>query len=294
MPTISSTLIRLRENILNAAFSIPASEVLNPELFTGNVSPSLELVRMVKQAVNEFKQEAMDETGAYVDYGKLPQTDCFRRYTRELIPQLQALDFDDLTDRNTATAFWINLYNALVIHAVIEYEVQSSIAENGFGGQVRFFRRAAYNLGGMRFSLEDIEHGVLRANRGNPFQFSRQIPPNDMRMTCVIDPIDPRIHFALNCASISCPPIGVYDPENLDSQLDLASRNYIQQETRLESGKLHISKLFRWYKRDFGGSNGIAEFLLHYLPEDERKDWLAAHHKSPSFGYLPYDWNLNI
>ncbi len=275
-------------------FNISADEVLNPQPHQGSAPSSLGLVDQISQAVTGFKGQAMDETGAHVNYQKLRQTESYHSYTQDLAPQLQTLQFEDLTDRKTATAFWVNLYNALVIHAVIEFGIQESINEHGFGGQVRFFRQAAYNIGGMRFSLEDIEHGVLRANRGNPFQFSPQIPPNDPRTTCVITPIDARIHFALNCASVSCPPIRAYDAKNLDTQLDLASKNFIQQETRLEDGILYISKLFNWYKKDFGSSTGIAEFIIRYLPDGKRKDWLIANRHNPEFRYLPYDWNLNI
>jgi hypothetical protein len=291
---IANSLIQLREFTLNKAFSIPSKEVLNPQPFTGSPPSSLELVGMLKHAVNEFKAEAMNENGSRVDYQKLRNTDCYQRYTQGLVPQLQTVEFADLTDRNTATAFWINLYNALVIHAVIEFGVQESIAAGGFGDQVRFFRRAAYNIGGMRFSLEDIEHGILRANRGNPFQFSRQFSPLDPRMTCVLQPVDPRIHFALNCASISCPPIGVYDHRHLDQQLDLASANYIDQETVLSSAGLSISKLFSWYKKDFGNDQDITAFHLKYLPDDERRAWLQSKPNVPNFKYLPYNWGLNI
>lgn len=290
----SSQFIQFRELAINLAFRIPNKELLNPQPFKGNAPSSLELVYQINQAVTRFKQQAMDETGAHVDYQSLRQTDAFTSYTRELIPQLQSLKFEDISDRNTATAFWINLYNALVIHAVIEYGIEKSITERGFSGQVRFFRQAAYNIGGMRFSLEDIEHGVLRANSGNPLQFSQQFPPDDPRTNCIISPLDPRIHFALNCASVSCPPISVYDPHNLDLQLDLASQNYVQQETRLENGEIYLSRLFQWYKKDFGSPTDIVDFLLRYLPDSKRKKHLASIRQNPSFRYLPYNWNLNI
>lgn len=294
MTALSDSLIPLRERLLSHLFNIPDQEVLNPHPINTSPPTAQELVRRLKQAVNGFKQSAMDSKGAQVNYQQLVHTGAFEHYQHELVPLLQSLNFEDLTDRNTALAFWINLYNALTIHAVIAYNVQKSITEQGFFGQVRFFRRAAYNIGGLRFSLEDIEHGVLRANRGNPFQFSPQFSPGDQRTTLVISPPDPRIHFALNCASVSCPPIGVYDHTNIDHQLDLAVANYIHQETKLLVGQLYISKLFLWYKKDFGSNTAIANFLTRYLPDGLRKNWLHAHRSKLSFKFLPYDWNLNI
>lgn len=290
---ITHSLIRLRESAINFTFRIPTTDVLNPHPFQGQSASSPDLAGQLKQAVLQFKSQAMDKTGHQVNYRLLSETEGFRTYAHQLVPKLHKLNLNDLSDRASATAFWINLYNALVIHAVIAYDVQDSIAAGGFSGQVRFFRQAAYNIGGMRFSLEDIEHGILRANRGNPFQFSPQIPPKDRRSNFVLRPANPRIHFALNCASISCPPIGVYQPNNLDTQLALASANYILQETRLTPKGLAISKLFSWYKKDFGSNQDIAAFILKHLPEGNRKEWLENNLDSPHFSYLPYNWGLN-
>ena len=107
-PKISNSLIPLRESVLRLAFNIPADEVLNPQPFQGQAPASLVLTEMLKNAVNEFKAEAMDESGQHVNYSKLMQTECYRRYTQELVPQLQTIDFKDLQDRQTSTTFWIN------------------------------------------------------------------------------------------------------------------------------------------------------------------------------------------
>ena len=276
---LSNSLIRFREFAIHRAFRISTTEVLNPLPFKG----TLQMVKALKQTVNEFKQQAMDETGHHVNYQMLRQTSSYQDYTENLVPQLQQLNLSELNRRETSTAFWINLYNAIVIHAVIDYGIKESIAAGGLGDQVRFFQQAAYNVSGLRFSLEDIEHGILRANRGNPFQFSPQISPTD-----------PRIHFALNCASKSCPPIGVYDHQILDQQLDLAAANYIQYETKLTPAGLSISKLIGWYKKDFGTDQDIAAFILDYLPNDERKAWLHSKLNTPNFKYMPYNWGLNM
>lgn len=290
---IASPLIRFREFAINLTLRIPVSEVLNPQPTGKPLPASPELSQQIKQSVNQFKRLAMDSTGRKVDYSKLSTHPSYLDYVRQLVPRLRHFNLSLLASRESATAFWINLYNALVIHAVIEYRIRKSISAGGFASQVRFFRQASYQVGGFRFSLEDIEHGILRANRGNPLQFSPQFPPNDPRNHFVIQPLDPRIHFALNCASLSCPPISVYDPQKLNRQLDLATTNYIHQETSLTRDGLAISKLFDWYKKDFGSIQGIAAFILDYLPQDERKFWLKDNLSSPRFSFLPYDWVLN-
>ena len=101
---------------------------------------------------------------------------------------------DSQTDSQDARlAFWINLYNALVVHSVLESGVEDSVRE-----QEGFFDRYAYRVGGLTFTPNDIEHGVLR---GAKFE------PGDARAAHVAPRLDPRLHFALNCASAGCPPI---------------------------------------------------------------------------------------
>jgi hypothetical protein len=111
----------------------------------------------------------------------------------------------------------------------------------------------------------------------------------------VISPLDARIHFALNCASRSCPPIGVYDAADLDAQLDLATRNFVAAEVTVDPARsaVRLSSIFRWYQGDFGGRRGVIAFLLQHLPDDENSRWLAAQGDDVRFVYQPYDWSLN-
>ena len=90
------------------------------------------------------------------------------RYTDEILPQLNKIDLDSFKTKEDKLAFWINIYNALVLHSVINFKITKSVKEKGYSGMTRFFSEAAYTIGGYRFSLEEIEHGILRANRGNP------------------------------------------------------------------------------------------------------------------------------
>ena len=118
------------------------------------------------------------------------------------------------------------------------------------------FERIAYVIGGHRYSLDDIEHGVLRGNRAHflipGVRFRAKI-----RAAQALAQVDPRIHFALVCGASSCPPIGIYQAENLDSQLDLAAGNFINNRgvvmNRAE-GTVALSRVFQWYSPDFGGS----------------------------------------
>ena len=123
-------------------------------------------------------------------------------------------------------AFFINVYNALIVHATVAHGVPPNVIQ-----RLRFFRKANYVIGGATFSADDMEHGVLRNNAVAPgslasllgikFLQKNQFPKGDARAQLSVSPVDPRIHFALVCGAKSCPPIKLYTPENLDEGLQV-------------------------------------------------------------------------
>merc|ERR1712004_633993 len=119
-----------------------------------------------------------------------------------------------------------------------------------------FWSITCYNIGGLVYSLDDIEHGVLRANKGHPAAKKAQFSNDDPRSNVSLTSLDPRIHFALNCGAKSCPPIRIYKEDRLDSQLDTASKSFLQQEVKVTQGqtdaRVETSRLLLWYGADFG------------------------------------------
>ena len=106
---------------------------------------------------------------------------------------------------------------------------------------------------------------------------------------------DPRIHFALNCASRSCPPIGVYDAARIDTQLDLAAASFIRADVEANPAcSVRLSAIFKWYTADFGGRAGVMAMLLRYLPEGETRLRLESQGAAGvKLDYAEYDWRLN-
>jgi hypothetical protein len=110
-------------------------------------------------------------------------------------------------------------------------------------------------------------------------------------------PPDPRIHFALVCGARSCPPIGFYEAEQVDFQLQLASESFInspQVKILPQEKTIFISKIFQWYKTDFGGDDSaLMDFLLNFLDEGINKTFLQQNREKIRIRYQSYDWNLN-
>lgn len=286
-------LIRGREFLLDTISGVDDSRIVNRYFAPNDMQPSADLAQKLKQTLDDLKISVMDANGAKVDYQALRVSSAYAAYHEECLAVLDRFNPEDLTTVEARRAFWINLYNALVMDAVIDLGIQRSVTE-GRLGLLTFFRRAAYSVKGRRVSLDDIEHGILRGNRGNPYIPGVHFSSGDQRLGWALS-LDPRIHFALNCGGRSCPPIRSYSPDRLDEQLDIAARSFIDSTvaTRPEIGEVLLSKIFRWYEKDFGGRESMLDFLINYLPEDERRDYLVAERGDIRLRYTPYDWGLN-
>ena len=285
--------VKGREKILNRVLRVDPKVILNSRKFSPKgISGNSSLAGDIKTSLNQLKSLAITEKGK-VDYQKLVGDPLYQSF-RELVGEIQDFDFHNLSTREEKLAFWINLYNALVIDAVIQEKIQDSVTESWLG-ILAFFQKASYQVSGLRFSLTDIEHGVLRDNRGFPYFPAPHFSPPDPRFEAVVQPLDLRIHFALNCASNSCPPIAVYTPEKIQEQLDLAARNFINNDLVINRDlkMITVSKIFRWYQDDFGGEPGILSFMVKYINDQEANLWISNNQSSIKIHFHPYDWGLN-
>jgi hypothetical protein len=246
-----SYLIRGGNRLIDRLLGVIDDTVLNTgETTLSSANPAQALF----QAANALKAEALDPEAGQIDYVNLAKGEAYQDF-REVARSLANRSLEDLGDKNAQTAFWINLYNAMILDAVVQYQIKGSISRN-----LGLFRRAAYRVGGMRFSADDIEHGILRGNRRNPFIPIPAFASDDTRSALSLSPPDPRIHFALVCGARSCPPIAFYDGEQIDSQLDLAAAGFINgggADYDPVNNTLSLSKIFSWYQADFGGRRGV-------------------------------------
>ena len=286
--------IAVREAALDTVLGGAVREVLNGGPVGDTPIRFLDLAANLRRAIHQVKANSIDESGRRVDYAGLARNSAFAAY-RGLTPALRELNPAHIVTRQERLAFWLNLHNALVIDGIATYGIRQRVTEGRLGA-LGFFRRAAYNVGGWRFSCDDIAHGILRGNSGHPFLPGPQFGTSDPRSEWIIDPSDARVHFALNCGSRSCPPISVYDADRIDAQLTFATRSFLNLEAALDAqrGKLWLPRVFRRFAGDFGGRPGVIAFLLHYLPDDERRSWLEAQGSRVRFGYHRYDWRLNV
>lgn len=195
---------------------------------------------------------------------------------------------ESLASRQARLAFWLNVYNMLVIHGVVTHESKSVNDISGFFGD------CAYQTGPHTLSLDEIEHGVLRGNarkyRGLTVPFGKR----DARIGLVIGAPDPRIHFALYSACRSSPVWQVYHPDTLNAQLDTATRDTLGRSVRIEAGRntLTVPKSLLWYEKDFGNRERILAFVADYVDADTGA-YIRQHADRLTLDYLDFDWTLN-
>lgn len=240
---------------------------------------------------------AVDMRTNQVDYGSLVNSSDFHQY---LISARKLRYFDPLLLNDTGRkAFFLNVYNSLMIHAITVMSKPRTMFE-----RISIYNTAAYNIGGRAYSLNMIEHGVLRSNRCGSGPFAQpSFAQSDARRQCALPTVDPRIHFALNCGAMSCPPVRFYDAHNLDQALDSATRSYLQDLlVDVHARTITLPKLLHWYQADFcqqSVADAVVRWTLPYLSPEKKvgveKLLKDKQDKSMSFKvvYAPYDWTVN-
>lgn len=209
------------------------------------------VARRLQALVLQLQAAFFAEDGSGVDYVRLANSEEFAAY-REATRELQAVDGAALSDETTRRCFFLNIYNALTLHAIADASAAAPIQSVL---DVPQFWSTAYVIGSVVLTLDDIEHGVLRGNRPHPSSFGRTYwPAADPRVRLVL-PLDPRVHFALVCGAKSCPPIRVFTGENLERGLAAAAASFVAANIKVTAaGGVEASQLLQWYGGDFGST----------------------------------------
>jgi hypothetical protein len=168
-----------------------------------------------------------------------------------------------------------------------------------------FYNNVTVNVGGFMFSLQDLEHGLLRGNQKAPYALKKPFSKQDPRLGLIVKRPDSRIHFALNCGAKSCPPVRNYSSEHLMEELRVVATSFCEDEANVlidrDRGELYLSRIFDWYRVDFCDSShqlphAIADFLrgtrkqsLERLVEEGERD----RRKAIKVRWLDYNWSVN-
>ena len=183
----------------------------------------------------------------------------------DLMLRLQNYPRESLDTQPKQVAFYLNAYNILSLTKVADNWPLKKLKSLG-----SFFKpvwtHSAGQVCGEKMTLRILEHDILRKLN------------------------EPRIHFALNCASMSCPDLRLepYTADALELQLEDQLKTFIQQEGKgflvVGDGEVKVSKIFEWFEEDFEPMGGVSKIIQNYLPSQD-KTWEVV-------GYLDYDWDV--
>ncbi|MBI2166943.1 MAG: DUF547 domain-containing protein [Candidatus Omnitrophica bacterium] len=218
-------------------------------------------------------------TDGKVDYAAIKKSPAGLDQFVDKVQAVSARDYE-AWDRDQKMAFWINAYNASAVKLVVDhYPLKRRIGLKALAfpsesiQQIpHVWSRKVIEAAGRRLSLDDIENKILRRDFG-----------------------DPRIHFALVCASLGCPVLRseAYEAGRLGSQLEDQAEKFLSDPNKFryekKSDKIHLSPIFKWFKEDFKQRGGVTAFIKNYLP----KEIAGALSFRTTVEWLDYDWRLN-
>jgi hypothetical protein len=249
-----------------------------PQQGTGGESRTEQRVPMYSdKAYRELVRKYTVDDGEKVDYEAWKANEEDMRALDqhiELIARVSPANHpEQFKSRSSKRSYWINSYNALVLHAVLEYwpldsvrDVRISFSSRVVPGKGFFYDRKI-TVGGVETSLYQMEKEVLANQK------------------------DPRLHFALNCGSESCPVLRPWEWN--DEDLDQAARDFVNnpENVAVEDDKLMVSAIFKWYKKDFPSDLNI--YLQQFADPDLLADLQKAHAQGFPVKFREYDWSLN-
>ncbi|MCP4169779.1 MAG: DUF547 domain-containing protein, partial [Fuerstiella sp.] len=179
------------------------------------------------------------------------------------------------TSNSAKLAFWINAYNAVTVRGILREDPTSSSRNHTaklFGYNI--WKQLQLYVGGKPHSLEGIEHEILRKMN------------------------EPRIHFAIVCASIGCPRLlnEAYTPQRVQQQLEASAKDFFRRSQNFRHDKaanrFYVSEILSWFATDFGADQAVQlKRISQWLPTAAAQQ--AAQRNAVSLSYLDYDWNLN-
>ena len=192
-----------------------------------------------------------------------------------LIRKLEKFPVDSLKSSNEKLSFWINVYNIMAVKIISDHYPVKSIQDIGTWFDLVWNKNAGI-VGGKAYSLNDIEHRILRKMG------------------------DPRIHAAIVCASVSCPDLATfsYKPEDISEQLDNRFKDLLANKTKgffvhQTEEAIYISQIFKWFKKDFQQAGGIINILNKYAPANKMEDLKHLESGKYSLRYFDFNWSLN-
>ncbi|KAI0494705.1 hypothetical protein KFK09_024848 [Dendrobium nobile] len=254
--------------------------------------PIIEIASSLRLLSYGIYEAYVSEDENHVDYESIYHSEEFKRYLR-IIEELERVDLDCLS-REEKLAFFINLYNMMVIHAILTCGFPVGPLDRR-----KFLGDFKYVIGGYSYSLSAIQNGVLRGNQRPPYNLTKPFGPKDRRSKVALPYPEPLVHFALVSGTRSGPALRCYSPNDIDKELVEAARIFLRNGGVVldaEAKVISVSKILRWYSVDFGKNEvEVLKHAANYLEPNKSEELLELLASTQlKVIYQPYDWGLNF
>ncbi|KAG0457368.1 hypothetical protein HPP92_022525 [Vanilla planifolia] len=256
--------------------------------------PAVVIGQRLTKLMSAILESYASEDRRRLDYARIGASEEFRRYTN-MVQDLQRVDLFSLSVEER-TAFFLNLYNAMVIHANVRLGRPAAAA--GPIDRRSFFNDFQYVVGGYPYSLSTIKDGILRSNRRSPYSFVRPLSSSDRRLELVLPKVNPLVHFGLCNGVRSSPSVRFFSTQGVELELRHAAREFFSgggMDVDLEKRVVHLTRIIKWYSADFGQDREALQWVMGYL--DASKTGLLSHLMSDGSPvhiiYQNFDWSLN-
>ncbi|XP_047306832.1 uncharacterized protein LOC124910253 [Impatiens glandulifera] len=233
------------------------------------------------------------EDRLHLDYMGISNSEEFRRYVN-LVQDLQRMNIGEFLEEEKLT-FFLNLYNAMVIHAIIRMGARGGVIDRR-----TLYSDFQYVIGGYHYSLGAIKNGILRGNKRPPYSLTKSLGSGDRRLEFAFGKVNPLIHFGLCDGTRSSPSVRFFTPQGVESELRNATREFFQKngmEVDLGNRTVYnMTRIINWFDVDIGQSEKeMLKWLMNFL--DCSKAGLLSHlledGGSINVVYQNYDWSVN-
>ncbi|TYJ05508.1 hypothetical protein E1A91_A12G168600v1 [Gossypium mustelinum] len=228
----------------------------------------------------------------HVNYSGIDRSEEFRRYLN-VARDLQRVNMK-LLSPSERLALFLNLHNAMAIHAVISIGHPEGVLDKR-----AFFNEFLYLVGGYPYSLNIILNGTLRRNRTSPYSFFIPFSKGDRRLELAPHKLNPLIHFGLCNGTRSSPAVRFFTADGVESELRCSAKEYFQRgaiQFNMEKRTVYLTRIIKWYNEDFGTEKDILKWVMKYL--DSTQSGLLAHLLADdghiNIMYQDYDWSGNL
>ncbi|KAJ6981843.1 hypothetical protein NC653_025062 [Populus alba x Populus x berolinensis] len=237
----------------------------------GEPKPAVVVGQRLNKIMSAILESYASDDRCLVDYAGISKSEEFRRYVN-LAQDLHRVDLLKLS-QDEKLAFFLNLHNAMVIHAVIRVGCPEGAIDRR-----SFYSDFQYIVGGSPYSLNTIKNGVLRSNRRSPYSLVKPFGTGDKRLEVVLPKVNPLIHFGLCNGTRSSPTVRFFTPQGIEAELRCATREFFQSngiKVDLEKRTVYLTRIIKWFSGDFGQEKEIMRWIINYL--DATKAGLLTH-----------------